>query len=71
VMVACNDIAEELGDRRMLNMVAVGALLTALPEVGIAAVEKTLAAHMPSRHKDLLEKNCEAVRRGFEAAKNQ
>lgn len=71
VFVPCNQIAEEIGAKRLLNMVAIGALLTALPDLKLAEVEKTLAAHMPARHKDLLEKNCEALRRGYAAAQLQ
>lgn len=31
-------------------------------------VEKALEAHLPARHKHLLLKNYEALKRGFEAA---
>ena len=68
IFVPCNEIAEKLGDKRLLNMVAVGALLTALPELTLKDIEKALEAHLPARHKDLLPKNYEALRRGFEAA---
>jgi Pyruvate/2-oxoacid:ferredoxin oxidoreductase gamma subunit len=51
-----------------MNMVAVGALLTALPEITIKDVEKALEGHLPARHKHLLPKNYEALKRGFEAA---
>ncbi len=71
IFVPCNQIAEEIGERRLLTMVAIGALLTALPELSLDDVEKTLAAHMPARHQDLLTKNCEALRRGFEIARKQ
>ena len=37
IMVPCNQIAEELGNRKLLNMVAIGALVSALPELGLAA----------------------------------
>jgi len=68
IFVPCNEIAEELGDKKLLNMVAVGALLTALPEVTIKDIEKALEGHLPARHQHLLPKNYEALRRGFEAA---
>src|SRR6266508_1097287 len=68
IFVPCNEIAEEIGDKKLLNMVAVGALLTALPEITIKDVEKALEGHLPTRHKHLLPKNYEALRRGFEAA---
>ena len=68
IFVPCNEIAEELGDKKLLNMVAVGALLTVLPEITLKDVEKALEGHLPARHKHLLPKNYEALRRGFEAA---
>ena len=68
VFVPCNEIAEEIGDKKLMNMVAIGALLTALPEVTIKDIEKALEGHLPARHKHLLPKNYEALRRGFEAA---
>ncbi len=71
VFVPCNQVAEEIGDRRLINMVALGALLTALPEITVSDVEQTLSEHIPARHKDLLEKNCKALRRGFEIARQQ
>ncbi len=70
VYVPCNDIAEELGDKKLLNMTAIGALLTALTDITMEDVKKALQAHMPARHQDLLAKNLEALRRGYEAAKN-
>ncbi len=68
LLVPCNELAEEIGDKRLLNMVATGALLTALPELSLKDVEAALEAHLPSRHKDLLPKNYEALRRGYELA---
>jgi len=68
IFVPCNEIAEEIGDKKLLNMVAVGALLTALPELSIQDVEKALEGHLPERHKHLLPKNYVALKRGFEAA---
>src|SRR5215217_3252659 len=68
IFAPCNEIAEELGDKKLLNMVAVGALLTVLPEITMKDMEKALEGHLPARHKHLLPKNFEALRRGFEAA---
>ena len=67
IFIPCNEIAEELGDKKLLNMVAIGALLTALPEISIQDIEKALEGHLPARHKHLLPKNFEALRRGLEA----
>jgi 2-oxoglutarate ferredoxin oxidoreductase subunit gamma len=68
VFVPCNEIAEEIGDKKLLNMVAVGALLSALAEISRKEIEKALESHLPERHKHLLPKNYEALKRGFEAA---
>jgi 2-oxoglutarate ferredoxin oxidoreductase subunit gamma len=68
ILVPCNEIAEEIGDKKLMNMVAVGALLTALPELTLKDIEKALEGHLPARHKHLLPKNFEALKRGYEAA---
>jgi 2-oxoglutarate ferredoxin oxidoreductase subunit gamma len=68
IMVPCNQIAEEIGDKKLTNMVAIGALLSVLPEVSLKDVEKALENHLPARHKHLLPKNYEALKRGMEAA---
>jgi 2-oxoglutarate ferredoxin oxidoreductase subunit gamma len=70
VFVRCNEIADEIGDKKLLNMVAIGALLTALPELSMEDIRKALEAHMPVRHKHMLPKNLEALKRGYDAAKN-
>ncbi len=71
IMVPCNEIAEEIGDKKLMNMVAVGALLTALPDLKLEDVEKALEGHLPERHKHLLPKNYEALKRGFRHAQKE
>lgn len=71
LMVPCNQIAEEVGSTKLVNIVAIGALVSALPELGLEALEKALTDHLPARHRDLLTKNHEALRRGFAAARAQ
>jgi len=68
VMIPANELAEELGDKRLTNMVMVGAMLAKLPVLSIEAVEKALDNHMPARHKHLLERNYLALRKGMEFA---
>jgi 2-oxoglutarate ferredoxin oxidoreductase subunit gamma len=63
-MVPANAIAEELGDKRMTNMVLLGALLASLDILPPAAVEKALKEHLPERHHKLLPLNKEALQRG-------
>jgi 2-oxoglutarate ferredoxin oxidoreductase subunit gamma len=64
VLVPANDIAEELGDRRMTNMVLLGALLANLDVFPFSAIEKALTEHLPERHHKLLPLNREAIQRG-------
>lgn len=71
LMIPCNEIAEEIGDKKLMNMAALGALLTALPEVSLKDVEKALENHLPARHKHLLPKNYEALKRGWEYAQKE
>ena len=68
VNIPCNEIAEGLGNPRLANMVAIGALLAALPVVKLSDLEAALNAHMPGRHKNLLPKNVEALQKGSEFA---
>ncbi len=69
VAIPCNDIAEEAGDKRMANVVAAGALLALMPVLTLDEIEAALKAHMPGRHKNLLPKNVDALKRGAEYAK--
>jgi 2-oxoglutarate ferredoxin oxidoreductase subunit gamma len=69
VALPCNEMAEEVGSRRLANIVATGALLAMLPVASLADIEATLKAHMPGRHKNLLPQNVEALKRGMEYAK--
>jgi 2-oxoglutarate ferredoxin oxidoreductase subunit gamma len=71
ILVPCNQIAEEIGDKKLINMVAVGALLSALPEITLKDVEKALENHLPARHKHLLPKNYEALKRGYHFAQEE
>jgi 2-oxoglutarate ferredoxin oxidoreductase subunit gamma len=70
VTVPANTIAESLGHVRLANLVMVGALLAVRPAVSFDAVERALAAHLPDRHKALLEANYRALRSGADAALN-
>ncbi|HHY89886.1 MAG TPA: 2-oxoacid:ferredoxin oxidoreductase subunit gamma [Chloroflexi bacterium] len=64
VTIPGNEIAEELGSRRLTNMVLLGGLLKALPVLPLEAIEKALAEHLPERHKKLLPQNYQALRAG-------
>ena len=70
VMIPANEIAETLGDKRLTNMVMVGAMLELLPVLNIEAIEKTLGMHLPERHRHLLPLNSKALREGAAFAKD-
>jgi 2-oxoglutarate ferredoxin oxidoreductase subunit gamma len=68
VRVAGNELAEGLGERRLINMVLLGALLSRLPVLPLDALEAALKEHLPERHHHLLPANSRALRAGAEAA---
>ena len=63
-MVPAQEIAETIGNRRLQNMVMLGALLALLPIVSIEALEKALNDHLPERHRKHLKGNLEAIHQG-------
>jgi len=64
VVLPGNGIAEGLGDKRMTNMVMLGALLANVPLMPLEAVEKSLREHLPEKHHKLLPLNYKALREG-------
>lgn len=66
ILIPGNAIAEELGDRRMLNVVLLGGLLVNLSVLPLEAVGRSLETHLPSRHRRLLALNLQALQRGAE-----
>lgn len=68
IEILANEIAEEIGNRRLVNLVLVGSLLQRLPIFTLEALGATLEKHIPERHRDLLEANIIALERGFQEA---
>jgi len=64
VSIPASEIAERIGDKRMTNMVLLGALLANLPVLPLEELEKAIAGHTPERHKRLLPLNIQALREG-------
>jgi 2-oxoglutarate ferredoxin oxidoreductase subunit gamma len=64
VLVPASEIAESIGEKRMTNMVVVGALLANLPVVSVEAAVSALQQHLPARHQHLLPANIEAIQVG-------
>ena len=64
VSIPANEIAEDVGSKRAVNMVMLGALLENIDILPLDALEAALEAHLPERHKKLLPVNLEALRQG-------
>jgi 2-oxoglutarate ferredoxin oxidoreductase subunit gamma len=71
VMIPANEIAEELGNKRLVNVIMLGALLEMTPILPFDAVEEAVKNHLPERHKHLLSVNLEALRRGKAFARGE
>ncbi len=61
-------LADGLGDLRLMNMVMVGALLTAHPVLPLDALRRALAAHLPAHRQDMLAQNLAALDQGAACA---
>ncbi len=64
VVIPANEIAEQIGDRRLTNMVLLGGLLANLPVLSLEEIEAAIRAHTPARHQRLLPLNLQALRQG-------
>jgi 2-oxoglutarate ferredoxin oxidoreductase subunit gamma len=64
VTIPATRIAEQIGNRRMANMVLLGALLANHIVLPAEMLKKTLQKHLPERHKRLLPANFEALSKG-------
>jgi 2-oxoglutarate ferredoxin oxidoreductase subunit gamma len=62
--VPANDIAEELGNVKMANMVAVGAMATATRLIPLPAISNALGEHLPPSKLSLLPSNELALQQG-------
>ena len=69
VEAPANELAEELGDKRLVNAVMLGALVEATGVLTQAAIQQALKNHLPARHQDLLASNFAALEKGAEAAR--
>jgi len=64
IHIPANKIAEEIGNMRLANMVAIGAMISARPILPLEALKQALEDHLPPRHKKLLPANFEALKQG-------
>ncbi len=68
IAIPASEVAGELGNPKLLNMVMLGALLERTQVLPCAAVERALDAHLSAHHRALLDLNRQAIRRGMELA---
>lgn len=71
VAVPANEIAEEIGNKKLINIIMLGALLEKLPVLTLDQVAAALNNHLPERHKKLLPANLEALKRGAAFARGE
>jgi len=68
IRINATELAIEMGNPRLANMILLGALVAATGVAEIDAVAQALDNHLPERHRGLLELNYAALRRGAEFA---
>ena len=71
ILIPANEIAEEMGDRRLANMVMTGALLQKLGTLTLDQLAESLDKHIPPHRRNLLEANIKAMKRGAELAEGE
>jgi len=71
ILIPASELAEELGEKRLTNMVALGALLEKLPVLSLNGVEQALKDHLPERHRKLLAQNIKALQCGAEFVRKE
>jgi 2-oxoglutarate ferredoxin oxidoreductase subunit gamma len=71
IPVPMNEIAMELGDSRMVNMVALGAYVAATGAVEIASLGHGLKEALPERNHRFIPANLKAIEEGARAARGK
>ncbi len=66
IVLPAKDIGVELGFPQIANMVMLGALVAATGVLKLETLDKILDEHLGERHRDALEPNKQALRRGAE-----
>jgi len=66
--VPCNEIAEKVGNARMVNMVALGAYAKASGALPLTKLQSALSHVIPGHYAHMIPKNAEALQAGYDAA---
>lgn len=70
VYAPASDLATELGNLRLANVLCLGALVEATGAISLEAIEQALDDHLPKRHRKLLGLNKKALHKGAALAAN-
>ncbi len=70
IYVPANELAAELGNVKMANVVLLGAMLGAREILPIASVERTLETHIPAHRSHIIAPNKRALARGIALVRN-
>jgi len=65
--VPCNEIAEQAGNTRLVNMVALGAYLKATKVLPLEVVQANLKHVVSAHYKHLIDSNAQALKAGYDA----
>lgn len=65
IVIPAGDIANELGNPSLANMVCLGALIPGLTTVNLASIEKAIDAVVGKKKPEMYELNMTAVRKGL------
>jgi len=69
VYVPANDLAAELGNVKMANVILLGAMLGTREILPIDGIKRTMEQHIPQRRKHIIEPNKRALDRGVQYAR--
>ncbi len=67
--IPANNLADELGNAKMANVVLLGALLAKRPLMSLETIDRILDEHLTGKKKQFIEPNKRALRRGHEYAR--
>ncbi len=65
IFLPMNEIAMELGDSRMVNMVAIGAYAAVTKAVGLSSITEALKEALPERNHKYIPANVQAIEAGM------
>jgi 2-oxoglutarate ferredoxin oxidoreductase subunit gamma len=68
VYIPASEIAEKIAERRLTNMVMLGAFLAHMPIISVDQVKQSIEEEIPERHRRLLAANLQAISEGYNYA---